>query len=1810
MNVFRKLLAIAIVLGVLGLNSLFVNPVNAAPGINQQMNFQGRLLNSQGAVVPDGHYNIQFKIYQDGDGLSVGDTSGSPAGSLKWTESYLNHDGNGVLVKNGYLSVQLGSINPFGSQIDWGQDTLWLSMNIGSTNPTCGDFNACGGDGEMTPMKRLSSSPYAFQANQANQAIQLKNLQGTYSGQLSFATLTANRAILLPDEGGTVCLQNSANCGFITSTTADSLYIKMQSTTPGTAQVGNFNINGTGIVDKLQAATSVSTPTLDTATATALGIGNTNATALNIAQSGVTTNIKGALTVDKAASFNDNLSVAAGKTITLNGGNTASRAPLSPTTGALYYDTDTKQLLTYTGTKWKADSTNAVLVAASDSSQADKDAADYIATGTADQTTINSALSDANPAGSLKKNGKVYLFPGTYTANASISIPNNTSLAGAGNGTIIQFANMAGATDSLIENSDASGGTGVVVRDMKLDGRSDLNTTGALDGVHFTSVGSTSASRAGGAITSVQATRFNEAGILLDSSFNNTLIGNTTSSSLTGLALLSSDSNSLSGNIANNNTIWGFTISDSANNAITGNTASNNSNAGFAIASGSSANTITGNTANGNLYGIALDGSSNNVITGNTTADNGGTTTNNGYYLSSSSNNTITSNIITDSSHSTSNFAINVSNTSSTGNYLSNNNLGGGSINTPTAAGTIYGGQLDNSNNYQIQPAGDINLMTNTNVAGTLTVSSAAAGDDKLAIKVTPGSINSFTGTLIAADLTADQTWTLPDESGTVCLQNSNNCGFLTGSAANGIYINLQSATPGTVQTGNFNISGTGIASALKASSLDTNSAVALSLGASNATSIDLNQNTTIGNGKTLTVSGATTIKTDSTGALLVRDSNNRDYLAVDTTNGNVSIGNVSKNSTIQIGNTGNAFAQTIGLGNSNVAGASTNVAIGATKAGTTSIQGADGINIGTTAASTIQIGSTTNASSQTINIGNNATAGSAANVTIGSTIAGTTTLQSADGVVLSNLGVANSAAYLCLNASNIIATCGYTGGGGGGSGLAILQGGNTLGGDIVIGSNDNFGLKFRTNGITRGMFDTNGNLYLGDGISSSGPADGSLRGTSSTSVGVTGGELSLQSGDGASSGLGSSAGSMHIQGGTAGGTGNNDGGDIILQGGTATGSGAVGQVVVKTLANSVDTFQVQRTLGNSVFTVDTTNSKVLLGTANGLSGKLSFLNAGGSGAINLQAASPASNNYDITLPAASGTLCLTSGNCSGVGGNGDILNNGNNFGYDVTLGTNDANNLNLETNNTTVGSFSSTGAATFKNSTNSATGFQIQNAASDALFRVDTSNSVIRIGNSPRDTTVTRDYVTGGATMTSSMTLAKPASTTNTVTIYLTGDFNNTNKCYTLKIEGTTIFSACGNFLSSFFLQDSPLKTTAATAKNLGTFNLPASANGKTTISIVGTTTAAVSNLNPAARDWVVVNQVLPMTDLIVSGAVTAHSYTTDTAADVAENYETAEPLHGGDVVVFDQNGKLKKSTDPHQDKLAGIISTDPGITLSSSMEGASLALTGRVPVKVNLEGGPIQPGDLLTSSSTPGEAMKASGSGSTIGRALTPYDGSQAVAEVTTFVHLDNGTSLNLQGSNDAQFMNLIVSGQADLANLNVSGPTTLATLNVTDNTWIGGNLAVVDTLTTKDLKVSGDTSLAGDIKQTAKVNTRQATIKSFVASKHIEAGSVVILDSSSGHDGQVTTTNSLADTRVTGVALTEASEAGDTIDVAIGGSVQVKATDPTNTITPGDLLVTNPVAGTIQAQNNPQVGSVLGKATSRVDSNNLVWVMITLQ
>jgi hypothetical protein len=122
---------------------LIISTQQVTAAASSTLNFQGRLLTNTGGLVPDGSYNIEFRIYDD-----------PAAGTNYWTENRTG--GSAVTVRNGYFSVYLGDVTPFGSSIPWDQD-LWMTMNVNS-------------DGEMSPRFKLTAVPYAFRAGAVTDA--------------------------------------------------------------------------------------------------------------------------------------------------------------------------------------------------------------------------------------------------------------------------------------------------------------------------------------------------------------------------------------------------------------------------------------------------------------------------------------------------------------------------------------------------------------------------------------------------------------------------------------------------------------------------------------------------------------------------------------------------------------------------------------------------------------------------------------------------------------------------------------------------------------------------------------------------------------------------------------------------------------------------------------------------------------------------------------------------------------------------------------------------------------------------------------------------------------------------------------------------------------------------------------------------------------------------------------------------------------------------------------------------------------------------------------------------------------------------------------------------------------------------------------------------------------------------------------------------------------------------------------------------------------------------------------------------------
>jgi len=163
--------------------------------------------------------------------------------------------------------------------------------------------------------------------------------------------------------------------------------------------------------------------------------------------------------------------------------------------------------------------------------------------------------------------------------------------------------------------------------------------------------------------------------------------------------------------------------------------------------------------------------------------------------------------------------------------------------------------------------------------------------------------------------------------------------------------------------------------------------------------------------------------------------------------------------------------------------------------------------------------------------------------------------------------------------------------------------------------------------------------------------------------------------------------------------------------------------------------------------------------------------------------------------------------------------------------------------------------------------------------------------------------------------------------------------------------------------------------------------------------------------------------------------------SCDLAETFFAVETLEPGTVVSLDVNlpEGVRSATSAYDDTVVGVVSTKPGFLMGGPRADAypfirerltlqqgntddptvaqrlqeleeildnwprgdvNVALAGRVPVKVDASYGSIEPGDPLTSSPTPGHAMKATRPGTIIGMALSGLESGQG--EVLVFPSL----------------------------------------------------------------------------------------------------------------------------------------------------------------------------------------------------------------
>jgi hypothetical protein len=147
----------------------------------------------------------------------------------------------------------------------------------------------------------------------------------------------------------------------------------------------------------------------------------------------------------------------------------------------------------------------------------------------------------------------------------------------------------------------------------------------------------------------------------------------------------------------------------------------------------------------------------------------------------------------------------------------------------------------------------------------------------------------------------------------------------------------------------------------------------------------------------------------------------------------------------------------------------------------------------------------------------------------------------------------------------------------------------------------------------------------------------------------------------------------------------------------------------------------------------------------------------------------------------------------------------------------------------------------------------------------------------------------------------------------------------------------------------------------------------------------------------------------LFVGNVIITGDISLGNAADCAEDFDIstdacAEP---GTVMVLDDEGSLRESCRPYDRRVAGVISGAgnyrAGLILDKQPSRGNrkpIALVGKVFCKVDAQLGAVEVGDLLTTSSTAGHAMRADDPakafGAVIGKALRPLANGQGLIPI----------------------------------------------------------------------------------------------------------------------------------------------------------------------------------------------------------------------
>ncbi len=1340
------------------------------------LNFQGRLLSSSGNLVPDGYYNLQFKLYDGGTDGGPGGTGQANAGTNLWTESHYDSNGgtagndNRVRVVNGYFSVNLGSQTSFPGTINWDQE-LWLTMNVGGSAQTATPTY----DGEMlgpsSTRTKLTAVPYAFKAESAN-------------------NVTTNNTSSASTNSSSITIQSGNATGATSNSGNISLDVGTATGTTGTISIGTVNTSAITI------GRSSGTQTTTIQAGTTLALNSTTATTLTSGTSTMITSGSGNIILQaQGASTIGVIQIGAGGAgsaipdyLALDVKSTTGD-PAGGAEGYMYYNTFDNKFRCYQDSAWtdcigSAGGATDLQTAydtdadGSDSIIALTSADDSIifrnpASGGTDSSyvmTIDQLSTGATGGLLISSSGTGSLLKVTDTTTTSSDVFNiadggATTLKNQTDSTTafqIQSASGTSVLNVDTTNSQLSvrGISSYAVEGSELIASQAFNnatywtcsgwTTSATNATHNT--GNTTACQTTSSNLTVTAGKtyklaFNYSGNTSSNNFLTLSIGGATYPYLTAtgsdyyeavvtatntdpliftpglnydgtidsvsvveitpaksvIVVKNSDDTSAieirSGGSGANNTYIGLGSGSSSKSGAINNTAlgayalqaNTTGDDNTAIGSGALTNNTSGfyNTAIGyNSLGYNSTGYYNNAIGRNALQANTTGTYNTALGVDALLNNGTGSKNIAIGTYA---LSTNISGSDNIG-------IGYGSANSARGSGNVGLG----SNSLNSTSTGAYNLGLGFN-----SLRSNGTGSYNTALGYNAGYTDAGFATLNnLQNASAIGAYSQVQQSDSIILGRS-------GSGASTTKIGIGTTAPTDLFSISPDIYDTGTAET---------SASATVVGSGTTWTADMVGNEFIfANGNKYTITGFTdathmTLSASSTNASQAYRIHNRAFYVTGT--GSVGI-RTSTNSTTAL-NVQNASGSTL----LNVDTTGSNLSLGLTGSGTTTINSASTV-LGASAGSGLLVnnGATRNTALALTNFATGGSIGSAAttvdiytyitvNQTTGSqtlTVPAPTVTTSGRFLYLTNVGSASfsltpsgGSTFTVLAGTSLSLIWDGVKWTSAGSGAAFLQGGNSFGTKALLGTSDNNALQFMINGTGVQYFSTStGDVYYGNAANAAGtagtPNSFTLNATGSSTAGTAGATLSIKGGAGATTTTGSAGGAVRIYGGNAGGSGNNNGGSLYLTSGSATGSGTAGSVIVQPTTNSANVFQVQSAAGNKVLSVDTSDASY------------AYVSIGGSAGY---------ANSELKLFQATSYKWGIGVDNTGPRGSGGFYLWNNSSGGSYPLG---------------VGS---DGGTTFKNTTNSTSGFLIEESAGADLFSVDTTNSRIRIGESTADAT------------------------------------------------------------------------------------------------------------------------------------------------------------------------------------------------------------------------------------------------------------------------------------------------------------------------------------------------------------------------------------------------------------------------------------------------------------------------------------------